>query len=132
MANKITLVGRFTKDPEINSSMGGFKKTQFSIASKSKAKDESGDFKTDFFTCTAWRERAETIANFCKKGDLVYIVGYMTSRDYEDKDGTKKTFWEVNVEDIEFLTSKAERMSATAVAKGLTPIDDGSDDNLPF
>ena len=90
----------------------------------------------------AWRQTAELIAKYCKKGSLLQLSGTMGSRNYEKQDGTKQTIWEVNIEDIEFLSSseengdkeKKETKTTTkgkAVQQTLTPIE-VDDEDLPF
>ena len=111
---------------------------------KSKLKDDDGRQNVDFFVCVAWREKAELIHKYCKKGSMLQISGSMGSRSYEKQDGTKQTIWEINVEDIEFLSSTNEesaekkektttktKSKATQKQTELTPLDDADDENLP-
>lgn len=131
--NKIQIVGRFVKDPELSNTPNGTTVVRFNIASKSKLSEKNGDPKTDFFSCIAWKNLAETIAKYCKKGDLTVLSGTLSSRTYE-KDGNKNIIWEVNVEDLEFCTTRAEREQQgvpTAPREDLKPLDE-PDDPLPF
>lgn len=143
--NKIILVGRLTKDPELQTTNNGISLVRFNVACKSKARNKDGEQETDFFVCVAWREKAELIHKYCKKGSMLQISGSMGSRSYEKQDGTKQTIWEINVEDIEFLSStneesaeKKEKTTTKAKSKTtpkqaeLTPLDDVDDDDLPF
>ena len=143
--NKIILVGRLTKDPEIQATSNGTSLLRFNVACKSKFRDEEGEQKVDFFVCVAWREKAELIHKYCKKGSMLQISGSMGSRSYEKQDGTKQTIWEINVEDVEFLSSTNEesaekeektttktKSKATPKQAELTPLDDIDDENLPF
>ena len=140
--NKIILVGRLTKDPEIQATSNGTSLLRFNVACKSKFRDEDGEQKVDFFVCLAWREKAELIHKYCKKGSMLQISGSMGSRSYEKQDGTRQTIWEINVEDVEFLSStneesaenkqKTKTKSKTAPKQAeLIPLDD-VDDELPF
>ena len=142
--NKIILVGRLTKDPEIQATNNGTSLLRFNVACKSKLRDEDGEQKVDFFVCVAWREKAELIHKYCKKGSMLQISGSMGSRSYEKQDGTRQTIWEINVEDVEFLSSineesaenkektKTKSKSKTAPKQAeLIPLDD-VDDELPF
>ena len=128
------MTGRLTKDTEIQQTNKGIPFIRFVFACKSKTRDESGEQKTDFITCVAWREKAELIHQYCKKGSSLWICGSLGSREFERRDGSKQTTWEVNVEDIEFLSKSEEsgepKAKATAVA--MQPIDDIDDDDLPF
>ena len=143
--NKIILVGRLTKDPEIQATNNGTSLLRFNVACKSKFRDEDGEQKVDFFVCLAWREKAELIHKYCKKGSMLQISGSMGSRSYEKQDGTRQTIWEINVEDVEFLSSineesaenkektKTKTKSKTAPKQAeLIPLDDVDDDELPF
>ena len=141
--NKIILVGRLTKDPEIQATSNGTSLLRFNVACKSKLRDDDGEQKVDFFVCVAWREKAELIHKYCKKGSMLQISGSMGSRSYEKQDGTKQTIWEINVEDVEFLSStneesaenkqKTKTKSKTAPKQAeLIPLDDVDDENLPF
>lgn len=143
--NKIILVGRLTKDPEIQATSNGTSLLRFNVACKSKLKDEEGRQNVDFFVCVAWREKAELIHKYCKKGSMLQISGSMGSRNYEKQDGTRQTIWEINVEDVEFLSSineesaeKKEKTTTKTKSKvtlkqaELTPLDDVDDENLPF
>lgn len=142
MANKIILVGRLTKDPVNETTNSGISYCRFNVACKSKQRYENGEQKVDFFVCVAWRQTAELIAKYCKKGSLLQLSGTMGSRNYEKQDGTKQTIWEVNIEDIEFLSSSEEngdkekketktKTKGKAVQQTLTPIE-VDDENLPF
>lgn len=143
--NKIILVGRLTKDPEIQATTNGTSLLRFNVACKSKLKDEDGRQNVDFFVCVAWREKAELIHKYCKKGSMLQISGSMGSRSYEKQDGTKQTIWEINVEDVEFLSSTNEegtereekamtktKSKAKPKQAELMPLDDVDDENLPF
>lgn len=136
--NKIILVGRLTKAPELATTNSGINYCRFNVACKGKMRDEDGELKTDFFSCVAWRNMADNIHKFCEKGSLLQISGTMSSRFYEKENGTRQTVWEISVEDVEFLSSKAESGSQEKDTKtskrkssdvDMEPIDD---DNLPF
>ena len=135
--NKIILVGRITKDLELECTTNGTFFMRFNVACKSKQRDENGEQKVDFFVCVAWRQTAELIKRYCKKGSLLQLSGSMGSRTYEKQDGTKQTIWEVNVEDVEFLSSsneetgEKEKKETKAEQSKLIPIDD-DDSDLPF
>ena len=142
--NTISIVGRLTKDPELSKTSGGISLCRFTVASKGKNKDEDGNAISDFFLCVAWREKADTIQKYCKKGNQIQVIGSMGSRNYEDQNGVKRQIWECNVTDVEFLTTKSENggeqskpkqakqtSKGKAVQQTLTPIE-VDDENLPF
>lgn len=133
--NKIILVGRLTKAPELIKTNSGVNYCRFNVACKGKMRDEDGELKTDFFPCVAWRNMADNIHKFCEKGSLLQISGTMSSRFYEKENGTKQTVWEITIEDVEFLSSKAgsqEKEKATKKKSSDVDMEPIDDDNLPF
>ena len=132
---KVSAVGRFTKDPTFTQTNAGVDLSRFTLACKSKIKLEDGGYKTNFLNCVAWRTQAENIMQFCKKGDLISIIGSLESRQYENETGEKQLVWEVNIEDVEYLTTKAEREKngVPVTSKGnAQKFEEVDDDNLPF
>lgn len=134
--NRLLITGNLTKDPDLSETANGTSYCNFSIAVNRAMPDSDGNKQTDFFNCTAWRQRAEVIAKYCKKGSKVLVEGEMQSRSYEDKDGHRQTGWNVNVNNIEFLggrqeNSESEERTTTTTRKRPTmqEIDDGG---LPF
>ena len=129
--NKIILTGNLCRDPEINTTSNGTAVCKLSIAVQRKFKNADGEHETDFFNITAWRGLAENCSKYLEKGKKILITGEMQSRNYEAQDGTKRTAWEVNAEDIEFLTPKNANSDTAPKTDNneLTPIDD---DTLPF
>jgi single-strand DNA-binding protein len=100
----ITVTGNLTGDPELRFTPAGRPVAQFTVASNERYKDgQSGEWKdgpTSFVRCNAWAELAEHVAECLNKGDRVVVTGTLRQRDYEAKDGTKRTVWEVAVTDI--------------------------------
>lgn len=111
--NKITISGRITHHPEQKSTNNGVAVCSFTLAVKRPHTKDT----TDFINCTAWRQGAEFLAKYAKKGDLIGAVGTLTSRQYEDKEGNKRTAWEVQVDDVEILASKEKASGAEAEAE---------------
>lgn len=98
---KVFMVGRLTKDVETRETASGALMARFSVAVKRPySKDE-----TDFFEVTAWRSLAEICGKYLKKGSKVALVGYFTSRSYEDNQGIKRKVWDFNCEEMEMLSS---------------------------
>lgn len=99
--NKTFLTGNLTKDVETRETASGALMARFSVAVKRPySKDE-----TDFFEVTAWRSLAEICGKYLKKGSKVALVGYFTSRSYEDNQGVKRKVWDFNCEEMEMLSS---------------------------
>ena len=99
--NKTFVTGNLTKDVETRETASGALMARFSVAVKRPySKDE-----TDFFEVTAWRSLAEICGKYLKKGSKVALVGYFTSRSYEDNQGIKRKVWDFNCEEMEMLSS---------------------------
>lgn len=103
--NKVVLIGRLTKDPELRYAAGsGTAVTRFTIAvNRQFKKDEA-----DFINCVAWNKTAETIAQYFTKGRLIAIVGHMQTGSYDAQDGTKRYTTDVAVESFEFVGSNGQ------------------------
>lgn len=118
--NKCLLTGRLTADIEIRQTQSGLAVTSFTLAVKRPREKDT----TDFINCVAWRQQAEFLGRYFKKGDPVEVVGTLTSRAYEDKNGNKRTAFEVVCDDVSFClkTEKSESKPAfdLANAKELT------------
>ena len=133
--NKIFLIGNLTHDPELSETNSGISVCRFSVA-VNRRRTGDGEQQTDFFNVTAWRGLAENVARFCKKGNKVAVTGSIQIRQYEDRDGQKRTSVDVNADEVEFLTPKnAERdesdyVPAAKKKPALEAFDD--DDDIPF
>ena len=104
--NKVILVGRLTRDPELKHTPNGTATTNFTLAVDRPFKNQQGEREADFIDCVAWRKLAETIANNLKKGKLIATEGRLQKRSYEAKDGGKRWVTEVVVDNVQFLEKK--------------------------
>ena len=105
--NKVFLIGNLTRDPELTETNGGIKICRFAIAVNRNYSGSDGERKTDFFNCVAWRNLAETVARYTKKGIKVAVSGSIELRNYEDSQGVKRTGVDIVAQDVEFLTPRA-------------------------
>ena len=105
--NKITIHGRLTRDPETRTTQNGLIVANFSVAVDRRFPAPDGT-KTDFFNCSAWQKTGEMIAQHFFKGKEILLTGEIQSRQYEAKDGTKRTAWEVNVQEFDYCGKKEE------------------------
>ena len=105
--NKVFLIGNLTRDPELTETPSGVAVCHFVIAVNRNYSSQDGERQTDFFNCTAWRQTAETVARYTKKGNKVAVSGSIQLRNYEDNQGVKRTAVDIIVQDVEFLTPKA-------------------------
>lgn len=101
--NKVILIGRLTRDPELRYTAGGLAVTSFSIAVDRRFKNQQGERQTDFFRCKAWRQQAEFVANYIQKGRLVAVEGSIEMNEVTGQDGSKRTFVDIVCNSIEAL-----------------------------
>lgn len=138
MINNVVLLGRLCADPELKKTSGDVSVCSFRIAVDRKFKDDKGERQADFINCVAWRERAEFVAKYFAKGAAIGVVGTLQSRQYDDKDGNKRTAYEVVCEQVSF-TGESKKSEATPSVPGFAPpkgkydaLVDDDDAALPF
>lgn len=106
--NKVILIGRLTKDPELTTTQSDVKRAAFTVAVDRRFTDKDGNRRADFISCTAWRQTAEFIGKYFTKGKKIGIVGGLQSRSYDAQDGTKRYVTEVVVDEAEFVEPKGQ------------------------
>lgn len=106
MLNKIILMGRLTRDPELRRTQSGTAVTSFSIACDRDFKSPSGEKETDFIDVVAWRNTAEFVSKYFAKGRMAVVEGRLQLRDWTDKEGNKRRSAEVLVSSVYFGDSK--------------------------
>ncbi len=104
--NKAILMGRMTRDPELKTLSSNVALCNFAIAIDRRYQKPGEEKVADFINCVAWRQQAETIAKYFRKGSKILVVGSIQTRKYDDKEGRKMTAVEVVVDDFEFVESK--------------------------
>lgn len=114
--NKVILIGRITKDLEVKLTSNQTKYVNFTIAVDRKFKDADGNRQTDFINCVAWKQTADFISKYFKKGSRIGVSGSIQTRSYE-KDGQKVFITEVLVDEAEFVESKTEAKEAAQPKK---------------
>lgn len=105
--NKVELIGRLTKTPELKTTASGIDYCNFTVAVNRRFKNANGDYEADFINCVAWRQQADFICKYFNKGDMIGLVGSIQTRNYDKDDGTKVYVTEVVVEEVHFCGSKA-------------------------
>lgn len=105
--NKVILMGRLTKDPEIRTTQSGISVASFMIAIDRKYKNADGTRETDFIPCVAWRQTGEFISKYFSKGNRILVSGAIQPRTYETNQGEKRYITEVIVEEGHFCDSKS-------------------------
>lgn len=138
MLNHVILQGRLTKAPELRQTQGGVSYTTFTLAVDRDFKS-NGQKEADFINCSAWRQTAEFLARYFGKGRMVILEGRIEVRAYQDKDGNKRTAWDVVADRVYFGDSKPSEGSnsiqgdiqdGTEAQEGFSEL--GDDGDLPF
>ena len=108
MLNKIILMGRLTRDPELRRTQSGTAVTSFSLAVDRDFKSQSGEKETDFIDIVAWRNTAEFVNKYFSKGRMAVVEGRLQIRDWTDRDGGKRRSAEVIADNVYFGDSKRD------------------------
>ncbi len=108
MLNKIVIMGRLTRDPELRRTQSGTAVTSFSIACDRDFKSQSGEKETDFIDVVAWRGTAEFVSKYFSKGRMAVVEGRLQIRDWTDRDGGKRRSAEVVADNVYFGDSKRD------------------------
>ena len=140
MMNRIIVVGRLTRDPELRRTQSDVAVASFTVAVDDREKDANGNKTTTFIDVTVWREAADNVAKFLRKGSLVGVDGRLRQRRFERKDGTKGSTFEIVADSVQFLEPKPKDAASNEApidepafddSKNLDSID-VADDDLPF
>jgi single-strand DNA-binding protein len=141
MINRVVLVGRLTRDPELRPTTSGTPVCNFTVACDNRTKNPDGTRSASFIPCVAFTQTADFVSKYAKKGNLVGIEGRLNQRSYDRKDGSKATVLEVlcdNVQLLEPKSSNGEEVETPSFddipasdSKNLDTID-LPDDDLPF
>ena len=137
MINRIILVGRLTKDPELRKTNNDTAVASFTLAVDNRTKDQDGNRTTTFVTVVVWNQQAENVSKFLRKGALVGVDGRLVQRNFERRDGSKGSVLEVIADSVQFLEPKGERTNEQVneikdESRNLDIIEDTVDDDLPF
>jgi single-strand DNA-binding protein len=157
MMNRVILVGRLTKDPELKYTPNGVAVASFTLAVNRSFTNQQGEREADFINCVVWRRPAENVANFLKKGSLAGVDGRIQTRNFEGQDGRRVFMTEVVAESVQFLEPRNANQGSESSNQGsrsggqtqrndnqnYTRVDDDpfandgqpidiSDDDLPF
>ena len=108
MLNKVILMGRITQDLEVKQTPSGVSVLSFTVAVQRSYAKQGEEKQTDFISCVAWRQQAEFIGKYFKKGRMIAIEGNLRTRTYDDKNGTKHYVTEVFVDNVSFTGEKAD------------------------
>ncbi|AUD62361.1 single-stranded DNA-binding protein [Tenericutes bacterium MO-XQ] len=131
MINKVILVGRITKDPELKSTQSNINFVNFTIAVNRQFTDQSGERQADFIQCIVWRRQAENLARFIKKGALLGVEGRIQTRTYEADNGTRY-ITEVVCDSVQFLENKGDQSPSDYMEQQSPETDYSNDDSDEF
>ena len=104
--NKILLIGRLTKDPELRYTQSGTAVASFTLAVNRSFANQNGEREADFINCVAWQKAAEFVSQYFKKGQQMALEGRLQVRSYDDNNGQRRWVTEVVTEKVEFVGSK--------------------------
>ena len=136
MLNSTCLVGRLTKDAELRYTTNNQAVATFTLAVNRNFKSQNGEREADFINCVIWRQQAENLANWCKKGALIGITGRIQTRNYENQQGQRVYVTEVVAENFQVLEKRDNTANQNSMTEQMPPNFanpmDITDDKLPF
>ena len=133
MLNRIIVMGRMTRDPELRRTNSGTAVASFTVAVDRDFKSQSGEKETDFIDVVAWRNTAEFVSKYFSKGRMAVVEGRLQLRDWTDNDGNKRRTAEIVAGSVYFGDSKKDSESAPTHSEpqgGFSEVEDDGD--LPF
>lgn len=140
MMNRVILVGRITKDPEIKKTAQDIAVVNFTIAVNRNYTDQQGEKQADFISCVVWRKQAENVAKYVSKGMLLGVEGRLQTRQYESETGMKY-ITEVLCDSVQFLENKSSSIQSNEDQQPMKSQSDefyetskklAAEDDLPF
>ena len=127
--NKVILVGRLGRDPETRYTGGGQAVANFSVATDESYKDKNGERqkRTEWHKIVVWGKQAEIAQQYLKKGSLIFIEGRIQSREWQDKEGQKRTSFEIVANNFRMLGGRSEGAAAASAGGGASSRSGGDD-----
>lgn len=137
LLNRVVLIGRLTKDPELRYTPNGVAVANFTLAIDRNYKNAQGEKETDFIPCVVFKQLAELVTNYLSKGKLAAVDGRLQIRTYTGQDGQKRWVTEVIAEDVRFLSPKDNNSGSANTAPsvggaGTFGHEVTLDDDIPF
>ncbi|SES14622.1 single-strand DNA-binding protein [Gracilibacillus ureilyticus] len=131
MLNRVVLVGRLTKDPDLRYTPSGVAVANFTIAVNRPFSNQQGQREADFINCVVWRRPAENLANFMSKGGLIGVDGRVQTRSYDDPDGKRVFVTEIVADSVQFLESKGGSQGGQSGGQGSQGYNQNQGQNQP-
>ncbi|WNF37161.1 single-stranded DNA-binding protein [Bacillaceae bacterium IKA-2] len=129
MLNRVVLVGRLTRDPELRYTPNGIAVASITLAVSRPFSNQQGNRETDFINIVVWRKQAENVANYLRKGSLTGVDGRLQSRSYENNEGKKVFITEVVADSVQFLESKGSSSAGKGTEDFGPPPNSGGNSN---
>lgn len=130
MLNRVILIGRLTKDPELRYTPNGIAVASFTLAVNRPFNNQQGEQEADFIPIVVWRKQAENCANYIGKGSLVAVEGRIQTRTYDGKDGQRRYVTEVIADNVRFLDKRGSTNAQDFSSVGSEV--DLADEEIPF
>ena len=130
MINRVVLVGRLTRDPELRNTNSGNAVCSFTVAVDNRGKTSDGEKTASFIPCVVFSQQADNVSKYVRKGSLVGVEGRLSQRSFERKDGSKGTAIEVICDSVQFLEPKGNNTNNEAVTLDETPVNTTAESNL--
>ena len=128
--NTAVIMGRLTADPELKTTASGLSVLSFSVAVERNYQKEGEEKAVDFINVVAWRKTAEFVSKYFHKGSMIAVEGSIQTRKYEDKDGNKRTAFEILANTVSFCGKEASNTPAESTP--FMDTDTADDEGLPF
>ena len=132
MLNKIILMGRLTRDPELRHTQSGTAVASFSLAVDRDFKSQSGDRETDFIDIVAWRGTGDFVSRYFTRGRMAVVEGRLQMRDWTDRDGAKRRSYEVVADNVYFGDSKRAASESDTTAGEFRELGEDEEGEMPF
>ncbi|HEL1740192.1 single-stranded DNA-binding protein [Streptococcus suis] len=132
MINNVVLVGRMTRDAELRYTPSNQAVATFTLAVNRNFKNQDGEREADFVNCVIWRQQAENLANWAKKGALIGVTGRIQTRSYDNQQGQRVYVTEVVAESFQLLESRGQQSNSQDGSFGNSSPMDIQDEDLPF
>ena len=138
MINNVVLIGRLTRDVELRYTPSNAAVATFNLAVNRNFKNQDGEREADFINCVIWRQQAENLANWAKKGTLIGITGRIQTRNYDNQQGQRVYVTEVVADNFQLLESRNKSANHSSMDEQMPPVFENgqpmdiSDDDLPF
>ncbi|MFZ4506594.1 MAG: single-stranded DNA-binding protein [Fimbriimonas sp.] len=135
MLNRVVLIGRLTRDPELRTTPNGKNVAKFGLAVNKKFKPQDGSPDADFFNITAWGQTADFVSNYLTKGRMVAVEGRIETRKYTDSNGVNREAFDIVVDNVQSLDRPRDEQAGGNVAGGgraPSPVNAAADEYDPF